>query len=222
MDLPLELKKKINSFAPQAELMPSVVIVQQLEPFTSIYMSERGLIELGISQKELQELGPEYLGRFFKLEDSEDYLMKLKKLLCENDKDETFSFFQQVKFKNVDNWIWHIGTTRIFFQDEKGNPSHIVTLAVPLDNLKHLPHKAERLLAEKDFFHTNLERFLTLGKRETQILALVAQGESTPKIAEQLCISAHTVKTHRKSIKNKLNISNSYECTLYAHAFDLI
>ena len=38
-----ELQKKINLFSSQAELMPSVVIIQQLEPFVSIYMSKRGL-----------------------------------------------------------------------------------------------------------------------------------------------------------------------------------
>lgn len=222
MKLSIELKRRITSFSSQAELMPSVVIVQQLEPFTSIYMCERGLKELGISQQELQEMGQEYLSKFFKLEDSEDYLRELKKLLCENNPDETFTFFQQVKFKNSSNWIWHIGSTRIFFWDEKDNPTHIVTMAVPLNKLKHMPNKADRLLAEKDFSHSNLEKFLTLGKRETQILALVAQGKSTPEIAEKLCISGHTVNTHRKFIKQKLNITSSYEFTLYAHAFDLI
>lgn len=217
-----DLHKKIKAFATQAELMPSVVIVQQLEPFSSIYMTQRGLDELGITQAELQEMGPEYLSRFFNLEDSEDYLLKLKNLLEHNDHDETFTFFQQVKFKSSQNWIWHIGSTRIFFRDENGRPTHIVTIAIPLNRLKHIPNKAERLLAEKDFFHSNLEKFLSLGKRETEILALVAQGKSTPEISEKLNISTHTVNTHRKSIKYKLEISNSYEFTLYAHAYDLI
>ncbi len=216
-----ELQKKINLFSSQAELMPSVVIIQQLEPFVSIYMSKRGLEELGISKEELEKIGSDYLSKFFNLEDSEDYLYKLKNLLLENDENETFTFFQQVKFKNQVEWVWHIGSTRIFFQDEKGDPSHIVTIAIPLNKLKHIPNKAERILAEKNFFHANIEKFLTLGKREIEVLKLVAQGKSSPDISKQLFISTHTVNTHRKSIKEKLGINSSYEFTLYAHAFDL-
>jgi CRISPR-associated protein Cas8b1/Cst1 subtype I-B len=216
-----KLWEKINCFSVYAEMMPSVVIIQQLEPFLSIYMTSRGLNELGITQKELEEIGEDYLSKFFNLEDSEDYLFKLKKLLSENDINETFTFFQQVKFKDEKNWIWHIGSTRIFFQDDKGNPTHIVTIAIPLKQLKHIPNKAERLLAERNFFHNNIEKFLTLGKREVEVLRLVAQGHSSLSISKKLFISIQTVNTHRKSIKQKLGISSSYEFTLYAQAFDL-
>lgn len=216
------LEARIKAFAPQAEIMPSVVIVQQLEPFQSIYMTDRGLSELGVTLEELQEMGTDYLQRFFNLEDTEDYLQKLKQLLSANNLNETFTFFQQVKFKNNDEWVWHIGSTRIFFQDEQGQPSHIVTIAIPIDKLKHMPNKAERLLAEKNFFHSNLQRFLTLGKREREVLRLVALGKSSQEIADELFISVQTVNTHRKAIKQKLHISTGYDFTLYAHAYDLI
>lgn len=216
------LQAKIEAFAPHAEMMPAVVIVQQLEPFTSIFMTSRGLTELGISLEELRQMGPEYLQRFFNFEDSEDYLEKLKCLLQCRDTEETFTFFQQVKIKGCENWVWHIGSTRIFFKDEQGNPSHIVTTAIPIDNLKHISNKAERLLAEKNFFHKNLPKFLSLGKREREVLRLVALGKSSVEIGEDLCISSMTVNTHRKSIKSKLGISSTYEFTLYAHAYDLI
>lgn len=217
-----QLQAKINAFAPQAEMMPAVVIIQQLEPFTSIFMTSRGLRELGITNEELRQMGPEYLQRFFNLEDTEDYLEKLKILLQNSNTEETFTFFQQVKIKGNEGWVWHIGSTRIFFLDEAGKPTHIVTTAIPVDKLKHIPNKAERLLAEKNFFHDNLPRFLTLGKREQEVLKLVALGKSSNKIGEELCISTQTVETHRKNIKNKLDISSTYEFTLYAHAFDLI
>lgn len=215
-----KLEAKIAAFAPFAEIMPAVVIVQQIDPFTSVYMTSCGLRQLGITLKELREMGPDYLQRFFNLEDSEDYLEKLKNLLKKNDLEETYTFFQEVKIEGT--WVWHIGSTRIFFQDEQGKPTHIVTTAIPVNELKHISKKAERLLAERDFFHDNLPKFLSLRKREREILRLVAQGESTPAIACRLCISEHTVKTHRKVIKQKLSISSSYEFTLYAHAFDLL
>ena len=216
------LEQKIKAFAPSAEAMPSVVIVQQLEPFKSLYMTRRGLRELGITQEELVGMGAEYLQRFFNFEDTEDYLNKLKKLITANDLEETFTFFQQVKLNRSKEWIWHVASTRIFFQDKQGNPTHIVTIAIPLDKLKHITNKAERLLAEKNFFHSNLTKFLTLSKREKEILKLVAQGKNSPVIAEELFISTETVNSHRKSIKKKLGIVSGYDFTLYAYAYDLI
>lgn len=217
-----KLQQKIEAFAPHAEMMPAVVIIQQLEPFTSIYMTSRGLKELGITIDELRAMGPEYLERFFNLEDSEDYLEKLKRLLQCRNTEETFTFFQQVKINSQEDWVWHIGSTRIFYMDGQGDPTHIVTTAIPIDKLKHIPNKAERLLAEKNFFHDNLTKFLSLGKREREVLKLVALGKSSVQIGDELCISSMTVNSHRKSIKNKLGISSTYEFTLYAHAYDLI
>lgn len=213
---------KIKSFAPYAELMPAVVIIQQLEPFLPVYMSSRGLKELGITGEELQNMGTDYLANFFNLEDSEDYLHQLRALLQKGDPEETFSFFQEVKFKQNDEWTWHIASTRIFARDEQGKVSHIITVAIPISEMKHIPNKAERLLKEKKFFNVNREKFDTLGKREREILKMVALGKSSTEIAEDLHISTLTVQTHRKSIKQKLNISSSYQFTLYAHAFDLI
>src|SRR5690554_4740060 len=93
------LRKKLTEFSLQADLMPSVVMVQQLDPFLCVYMSQRGLNELGISAQDLEEIGSEYLSKFFNLEGSQDYLQKLKKLL-ETNTEESFTFFQQVRFKN--------------------------------------------------------------------------------------------------------------------------
>src|SRR5690606_11614801 len=213
---------KLKNFALFAEFMPCVVIIQQLNPFKSIYMNSRGLDDLGTTMKEIRNMGEAYLQRFFNFEDSKDYVEKLQQLIAKNNLDETFTFFQQVKVNGREEWIWHIASTRIYQRDETGKASHVITVAIPVDNMKHIPNKAERLLAEKNFFHTNLSRFLSLGKREREVLKLVATGNNSPEIAHKLCISVQTVNTHRKAIKHKLDISSGYDFTLYAYAFDLI
>ena len=68
----------------------------------------------------------------------------------------------------------------------------------------------------------SLFRFVSLTKREKEILTLVALGENSPKIAEKLFLSIETVNTHRKNIRQKLGILTSYEFLQYAHAFDLL
>lgn len=55
-----------------------------------------------------------------------------------------------------------------------------------------------------------------LSRREETILILVAQGESSKKIAKVLNISDRTVETHRQNIKHKLDLYSIAELTKYA------
>lgn len=59
-----------------------------------------------------------------------------------------------------------------------------------------------------------------LSKREKEIAKLVAQGNSTAKIASTLFISELTVSTHRKNIIRKLNLDNSVQLGNYIHLFN--
>jgi DNA-binding NarL/FixJ family response regulator len=55
-----------------------------------------------------------------------------------------------------------------------------------------------------------------LSTREIEIVRLVAQGIQTKDIAERLCLSMHTVYTHRKNILKKLQINSVSEMIVYA------
>jgi DNA-binding CsgD family transcriptional regulator len=55
-----------------------------------------------------------------------------------------------------------------------------------------------------------------LSPRETDVLRLVALGQSNKQISERLFISIHTVISHRKHITSKLGIKSISGLTLYA------
>ncbi|MCX7176072.1 MAG: response regulator transcription factor [Proteobacteria bacterium] len=55
-----------------------------------------------------------------------------------------------------------------------------------------------------------------LGKRESQVLALIAEGKSSAQIAERLYIATGTVDVHRRNIMNKLKLHSVVELTRYA------
>ena len=55
-----------------------------------------------------------------------------------------------------------------------------------------------------------------LSVREIEIVGLIAKGISTKEIANQLCLSTHTIYTHRKNIMKKLRINSASEIILYA------
>lgn len=55
-----------------------------------------------------------------------------------------------------------------------------------------------------------------LGRREQQVLCLVADGHRSAEIATQLGISTATVDVHRRNIKQKLRLRSTAELTRYA------
>ena len=67
------------------------------------------------------------------------------------------------------------------------------------------------LKPEKD----NHDHIQNLTSRELDILKHLAQGASSPQIADQLCISELTVNTHRKHILKKLGFHNTTSLVRY-------
>ena len=49
--------------------------------------------------------------------------------------------------------------------------------------------------------------------REREVLQLITNGYSNQRIADELIISIHTVKSHKEKIFEKLNVHNSVEAT---------
>lgn len=55
-----------------------------------------------------------------------------------------------------------------------------------------------------------------LSMREVEVIKHVAQGLSNKEIAEVMCLSTHTIMSHRKNISRKLDIHSTAGLTIYA------
>ncbi|MDE6085933.1 MAG: helix-turn-helix transcriptional regulator, partial [Muribaculaceae bacterium] len=55
-----------------------------------------------------------------------------------------------------------------------------------------------------------------LSEREKDIIRCVARGKVNKEIADELCISVHTVATHRRNISAKLDVHTSAGLTVFA------
>ncbi len=64
----------------------------------------------------------------------------------------------------------------------------------------------QKILADSIFENDRIPR---LTRREKEILKLVAEGVTTPQIAQQLFISPLTVETHRRNLIQKMGVSNA-------------
>lgn len=55
-----------------------------------------------------------------------------------------------------------------------------------------------------------------LGRREREVLQLLAEGHRSQAIADRLCISVATVESHRRNIMRKLDLHSVAELTKFA------
>ena len=216
------IRKEIARVACWSDKIPGVIIIHNVSDLKVEYMSPRGLEELGLTLKQVQELGPRYHDKFFNPEDAKTYVPKIMGLIQRNNGSESVSFFQQVRTGENQSWKWHFSSMKILLRDDLNNPVLTITISFPVDPLTHVTSKVNRLFEENNFSRKNHQNFSKLGKREREILQLMALSKPTEEIASQLFISPATVETHRKNIRQKLNITSSYDISLYAQAFDLI
>jgi len=69
---------------------------------------------------------------------------------------------------------------------------------------------------DKDKSSKRIKEKLT--ERQIEILALIAVGGTNDEIADRLCISPHTVKTHLYRIFKEINVPNRVQAALWAAA----
>lgn len=93
---------------------------------------------------------------------------------------------------------------------------------VPAIRLLEQQIKAQDASSRISQIINNAESREAISDREREIIVCLVQGLSNKEIADRLCISIHTVITHRRNIARKLQIHSLAGLTLYAIANNLI
>lgn len=91
-----------------------------------------------------------------------------------------------------------------------GYDEHFLLYDSPDDIYEKIKHVLETEKTEED------SPTESLSNREREIVVCVVKGMTNKEIAEQLCLSIHTVITHRRNISNKLQIRSAAGLTIYA------
>ncbi|WP_086029415.1 response regulator transcription factor [Tenacibaculum holothuriorum] len=99
--------------------------------------------------------------------------------------------------------------------DDEGN----VIVKIPVSNIKKTFKSLNSLLEEEKFQLINEYKFNLLTKREKEVLKNVALGQNHQEISDNLYISIHTVRTHIKNIRLKLEISDNKEFSKFLKVF---
>ncbi|MFK8060206.1 MAG: helix-turn-helix transcriptional regulator [Polaribacter sp.] len=74
----------------------------------------------------------------------------------------------------------------------------------------------------RQFVRKHKNQFSSLTEKEIEIFKLVVKGKKSYEIAKELFIEKTTVSTHRKHIKQKLNLVSIFDWYNYAKAFNIL
>lgn len=216
------IQQTLAAMAAVADSLPGVVIVLNHDCRRVLYMSALGLAQLGATLAELTAMGEEYYARYFNPDEAHEYVPKIVGLLERNDPSYAVTFFQQVRTGPQGRFELYLSTARVLLQGQHGQPLLTICLSCVIDPDSHITTKVQRLLDENAFLRAHATRFAALTKRERQVLAGICRGQSSGELAEALFISAQTVDTHRRNLRQKLQTTSAFELGQYARAFDLI
>lgn len=214
-------KSVIEDFHKISNLLPGVIIINDVSQNKVAYMSQRGLDILRVTFDELDTIGSDYFFKYFNEEDVAAYYPKYLELMENNNLDDKITFFQQVRSDENDPWVWYLSVTKILLI-ENDLPSLSITITQPVTELANITNKLDKLMEEHLFLKQSLDKLSSLSNREKQVLKLLALGKKNEEISAELFISINTAKTHRKKIREKLDAFSTIELHKYASAFNLI
>lgn len=141
-------------------------------------------------------------------------LMKRSNDYYLNGSTRNFGGVIRVRYPDKDEWRWLIGISSVIKIDLAKIPS--LTLAIFMDFTEVVHTQTQIQLALRDVLHLQHKEILNkVTNREKQVIQLVAKGLSNEEIAKKLFISHHTVESHRKNIRIKLQIKNTSELISY-------
>ncbi|MFC2090793.1 LuxR C-terminal-related transcriptional regulator [Bacteroidota bacterium] len=126
-------------------------------------------------------------------------------------------YIKLYKEENTGNCIYFLG--QVYSHNTNGNPYEYLSVfwdvSEILQNVNGSIVKPHREKSDQNSL------FSTLTKRECEIIHLLATGLTSKEISKLLNISAYTVDTHRKNLKEKLSAKNTADLIRYAASMGL-
>ncbi|MGD2272753.1 MAG: response regulator transcription factor [Desulfobacterales bacterium] len=128
------------------------------------------------------------------------------------------ALFNAIPDSGIETEAMRMGVRGIFFEND---PPAILIKGVQaiVDGELWYPREAMAkcfLEATRNSIRTPKNDQAILTPREKQILTMIGAGAGNDEIAEGLCISIHTVKTHIYNIYNKIKVPNRIQAALWA------
>lgn len=197
-----------------AGLIPGWLHLNNIVNFRLEYMSKRMQEDLQTTLEQVQKEGVEFIKRITHPETTERVVPQLMELVESQSDTRISSFYQYIKLPQQD-YQWFLTTSKLL------DGKFVISTTIPLAVLKDFDKNIIDVLNENVFLKSNLGKYHMLTKREKEIIKELIRGKTNLQIAEELNLSAFTIKTHRQNIYKKLEISNICDLVVFSKAFGI-
>ena len=130
-----------------------------------------------------------------------------------SDLEEAKSHSEQVK---------HVKLPKFACQTHANTDSIAIDLNIDTNDLPCFLTSMKQMEIDNQFVQDHLNQYNTLTFREIEVLKLIVNGKTNKQIGQSLFIEESSVKSHRKNIKQKLNITSSFDIYQFARCFRLV
>ena len=209
------LLNESNSFQKLSELLPGAFHINSLDDFSIQFFNKAGEEVYKSPIEIVKEKGLTLMRKVIHPDEFLSVPPRLSNFVALDDYSSTLSFFQRLKGVNEKHYEWYFTSCKL---TEYG----ILSISHPVKSLGSHKVQIERVLDENIYFKKNFKKFMSLTKREKQLLKELAIGKTAPQISNEYFIAVNTVKTHRQRIFEKLEVKTVTELYKYAFHFDLL
>jgi DNA-binding CsgD family transcriptional regulator len=211
LDEELQFLRKVVNSTPFVIHVDQIDEINDISKFRSIWSSQQTNDLYGYTRDEITRLGFDFFKETIHPDDVELIGSSLDKIM--NSNVPVYGGMIRLRAKNGE-YQWHVGSMSLM-ERKDGRPWRVIVCVQNLEQFMDTRNQILQLIRENLQLKNQL-RMKNLGKREIQIVKLIAKGCTDKEIAEKLSISPATVKTHRHNIIQKLHLKNKAAIAQFA------
>lgn len=211
------LNKKIENDEYEVEDFLGFYHENCMDTMVLLFLEEKGCELYGKSLVEIQEVGLGFLEEIMQLEDITRCVKLLTEFALKRDETKVLSYVQRLKLIGDDQY-------KPYFTCAKLNlaKNTFQCITTPMTGIDEFKGELNRILGESKYIENNVELYTSFSSREREVISMVCLGKPVKVIAEELCLSPHTIDKHKKNIFKKGQFTSNVQLIEFALNFNLI
>ncbi|MDZ7721568.1 MAG: LuxR C-terminal-related transcriptional regulator [candidate division KSB1 bacterium] len=208
------VRKNLYTLKEIADEIPCHLHLNRKRDMAIYFINKVGRDYYGDYFETILENGAEAMQNIIHPHSTQEIMEPLIELAASDDAGKIFSFVQFVRRDPNSPYQCFITNTKLYEPDDS-----LISITLQVSCLDKFSKQMMQMLEQDQFYTSHYPRFQILTRREKEILGYIADGKTNQDIADLLCISKFTVKTHRQNILSKLETSRLADLIKYAQTF---
>ena len=204
----IELRKELALYKAMLNAPDTFIYINDLIQMKKLWSCDNYELLTGYTLKEAAAMGVDYFQNAYHDEDKQIFL-ESKKNLYDNMGSSNWQGVYRIHTKdNRRLWIFSVG--KVLKYDKKKRPWLALGIGINItEKIKNEMNFIALMQENLALKHQTIRKLLS--SREKEILKQLTYGYNSKKIADNLCLSKHTIETHRKNILKKTELKNTAE-----------